>query len=575
MKASQAGASALLGFLQSLQQGQEQRNQQREQFLQQKQQQFDADRAFGLQKQQVGFAADEAAAAAERRKREDAEFARLAPVRELEATTALGKPDIDADAVTASLEDERAKLLSQQTTLQAQILSQRGPGRALLLGQLDQVNGSLEQLPARLQGRLQSIPGLKDPTKYITRFSQFGKPTQVTGAGAGVTGTGAGVTGTGTSGNVVTDTTQLPKQTTTVKRDDKYPLPPPTSEDIEAITGAINKYGLGNLGVSMYDMPTLTEGTRQYVDINGKVRTLKYASVKDPENIGLNAQKFLEVNMPQVQEALRGGLLVGQGRYIDPEETLKSVIGPDKALWPVAIDEAGNITNKTDFWKNLDPQQRLRLTSALQPFLKPDESTLAQITEGRRQRRSSLETQIADLKELRDQLFKDLTTKYEEKAAGERAKLTATNKVTPAGLTPKDLLEEERYTRDQVFEGIANDKSIVTKLDTGEVKLDQILTAIPNVNLSGISTQAARAFYQKRAVLAEAKFNTVRSGPVTSLEGLQARNNKLFGIHANATAQARDFVKTNYLHQPRGRVPLTPKQVEENLNLTRWLDAME
>jgi len=56
MKASQTGASALLGFLSALQQGQEQRNQERQQYLQQQEQQANTDRQFKLQDQQAEFA---------------------------------------------------------------------------------------------------------------------------------------------------------------------------------------------------------------------------------------------------------------------------------------------------------------------------------------------------------------------------------------------------------------------------------------------------------------------------------------------------------------------------------------
>lgn len=584
MKASQAGASALLGFLSSLQQGQEQRNQQREQFLQQKQQQFDADRQFGLQQQQSDIAKAQAERAAE-----DAEFARqernrLAPVRELEATTALGQPLITADQITAELEKERTTKQAQLAELQAKIASTRGPARDLLINQYDIINGELSDLPTRLVGRLSTIPGLKDPSTFINRFKGSGTTSRMT-AGAG-TGAGAGAgTSTGAGSTAAPGTavpgTAAPAPTSKVQRLDQFPLPAPTAEDIESVTNAIKAYGLGGLGLSYFDMPQLGVRNQNVYAPGGKERILRAGYVKQPENIGINASKFIEAEMPKIQEALTQGANVGIGRHLGAEGSLKLILGPDKTIWPVNVDENDVVTPKTNFYSSLTPDQKLRLNSVLAPLIKPDDSVVEQIKEARRQRTDSLNTTIKDMTTYRDQVFQTLTDQYKEGEAYKRAKLTQTAKTPTEQLTVAQKLADSDAIRTEVKDRIAGDSAIATELSKKEAKIEEVLLDVDNINAATkVPINIIRAFYQKRGNSADARLRSVMvSEPANTIGDFTKRNNKMYGIKSAANNDAIKYIRDTFV-TPRqstvsGQRPNTAAVDKELKAIEDWLETLK
>ncbi len=589
MKASQAGASALLGFLSSLQQGQEQRNQQREQFLQQKQQQFDADRQFGLQQQQSDIARAQAERAAE-----DAEFARqernrLAPVRELEATTALGQPLITADQITAELEKERTTKQAQLAELQAKIASTRGPARDLLINQYDIINGELSDLPTRLVGRLSTIPGLKDPSTFINRFKGSGTTSRMTagagtGAGAGA-GTSTGVGSTAASGTAAPGTTApgtaAPAPTSKVQRLDQFPLPAPTAEDIESVTNAIKAYGLGGLGLPYFDMPQLGVRNQNVFVPGGKERVLRAGYVRQPENIGINTSKFIEAEMPKIQEALKQGANVGIGRHLGAEGSLKLILGPDKTIWPVNVDENDVVTPKTNFYSSLTPDQKLRLNSVLAPLIKPDDAVVEQIKEARRQRTESLNTTIQDMKDYRDQVFKSLTDQYDQAEAYKRAKLTQTAKTGPEQLTVAQRLADSDAIRTEVKDQISGDAAVATELSKKEAKIEEVLMDVDNINAATkVPINIIRAFYQQRSTIASRKLNNVMiSEPANTVGDYAARNKKMYGIKTTANSAAIKYIRDTYVtpRQSTGssKRPNTAAVDKELKAIEDWLETLK
>ena len=570
MKASQTGASALLGFLSALQQGQEQRNQERQQYLQQQEQQANTDRQFKLQDQQAEFAR-----AAEERAAGEYDFLlgerqRTEPVRKLETATALGQPEITADQITAELEKERAAKQAQLAELQAKIASTRGPARDLLISQYDIINGELADLPTRLTGRLSTIPGLSDPNKFITRF-KGSRALPLTGTGTG-TNTGIG-TGTGTSAGTSTNTgtgTAAPGTTapgtagvvapapkSKVQRTDQFPLPAATPEDIEAITGAAKSYGLGALGLNYFDMPEMGVRNQNVYVPGGKDRVLRAGYIKHPENIGLNTSKFVEAEMPKIQEALKQSAAVGVGRHLGAEESLKLILGSDKSIWPVNIDENDNVTPKTNFYASLTPEQKLRLNSVLAPLIKPDDAIIEQVKEARRQRVDSLNTTIKDMTEYRDQVFKTLTDQYDQAEAYKRAKLTQTAKTGPEQLTVAQKLADSNAIRTEVSDAIASDASIATELSKSTAKVEEVLLGMDSVNAATkVPINIIRAFYQQRSSNMSRRLNSIMvSEPANTIGDYTKRNSKMYGIKTAANNDAIKYIRNTFVTPRQSTVP--------------------
>jgi len=558
LKGSQAGASALLGFLQSLQQGADQRNQQREQYLQQKQQTAESDRAFKLQQQQ----AEMAAAQAEREKtlfeRNTADYNANIPVRDLGITQALGKPDVDADTITSQIEEQRTAKRAQLANLAAKIATTRGPARELLINEYDIVNGELENLPTVLTGRLSTVPGLKDPSKYIARYNGNVKPTINQGAGAGA-GAGSQTTTTTTSTTGVTGAqggaaapAGTPAQrvpSSKVTRTDQFPLPAPTTEDIEAVLGAAKAYGLGGMGLNYYDMPDISYRTQAIPTFEGIDRIVRSGVVVQPSSVGLNAGKFIEAEMPKIQAALTQGATAGLGRHISAEKSLELMLGPDKSIWPVSVDDNDVVTPKTNFYATLTPEQRMRLNSALAPLLKQDDAILEQIKEARRARTDSLNTIVKDMEAYRDATFKVFQLKYDAKEAFRRAELTQTARTQPEALTVKQKLDDSNAIRLDVQNVASSDAALAQELGKPTAKIEDVLMGTESVSqATRVPVKIVQAFYQQRGSIASRNLDAIMVGsPANTIQQIEDRNRKMYGIKTQANNAAIEYIKKTYL----------------------------
>ena len=492
LKANQTGASALLGFLQSLQQGQAQRSQQRDQYLQQDLQKFEADRAFGLQKQQSDIAKAQADRAVVLNSREDAAFAKNEPVRQLEVDTALGKPDADANARVALYEQERTQKEGERAAAVAKITSTRDTAtRAQLTAQIQALDETITGLEGRLTGDLRTISGLKDPTGYITRFKTRGKSLLP-----------------GTTGNQQVGAPGAEQKEPIVLRDSDFGVPAVTGEDRDALVKSVAGYGLGALTSDYFGMPSASYEQRDVTDFKGRKYKATYGKVLPPSQVGVDLTRFIQERMPDIQAALQVGLQAGETRKLKPDETLTQILGGDKSIWPLNIDDKGGVTPKVDFWKNLTPDQRLRLSSRLREYIKPDETVISQVEAARKAKTTSLEGVIENFKEERDREFKRLEKIYEEGEAYRRQNLVATNK-TGSTEEYKSASENFQTQRQNVTAFIASDKTVGSQLTTGKVDVDAVLLGTGAPTASGVQAKWLGYFFNQRAQKANALVSPV------------------------------------------------------------------
>lgn len=567
LKTSQTGASALLGFLQSLQQGQTQRSQQRDQYLQQDIQRFDADRAYNLQKQQSDIAKAQADRAVVLANREDEAYNKAAPVRELELTTALGKPDSDANARVALYEQERTQKEGERAGAVAKISSTRDPAtRAQLTAQIQQLDETIAGLEGRLTGDLRTIPGLKDPSSYITRFKTRGK-SLTPGATDGLQTT---TQGTGTVEPVKI-------------RDTDFGVPAVTGEDRDALVKSVAGYGLGALTSDYFGMPSASFEQRDVTDFKGKKYKATYGKVLPPSQVGVDMMRFIQERMPDIQAALQVGLQAGETRKLKPEESLTQILGGDKSIWPLDIDDKGNVTQKVDFWKNLSADQRLRLSSRLREYIKPDETVISQVEAARKARTTSLEGQIENFKEERDREFKRLEKIYEESEAYKRQNLVATNKTTGSTEEYKSASENFQTQRQNVTAFIASDKTVSNQLSTAKVDVEAVLLGTGAPTAAGVQSKWLGFFFNTRAQKANALVVPILRTAAKNIVEFDAKSGALADIQAKATtlainATAKEYYVKNGFAPDGTAVPgtvYTPQQLKEKEALVSWLKSFK
>ena len=567
LKTSQTGASALLGFLQSLQQGQTQRSQQRDQYLQQDIQRFDADRAYNLQKQQSDIAKAQADRAVVLANREDEAYNKAAPVRELELTTALGKPDADANARVALYEQERTQKEGERAGAVAKISSTRDTAtRAQLATQIQQLDETIAGLEGRLTGDLRTIPGLKDPSGYITRFKTRGKSLTP-----------------GTTGGLQT-TTQGTEKVEPVKiRDTDFGVPAVTGEDRDALVKSVAGYGLGALTSDYFGMPSASFEQRDVTDFKGKKYKATYGKVLPPSQVGVDMTRFIQERMPDIQAALQVGLQAGETRKLKPEESLTQILGGDKSIWPLDIDDKGNVTQKVDFWKNLSADQRLRLSSRLREYIKPDETVISQVEAARKARTTSLEGQIENFKEERDPEFIRLEKIYEESEAYRRQNLVATNKTAGSTEEYKSASENFQTQRQNVTAFIASDKTVSNQLSTAKVDVEAVLLGTGAPTAAGVQSKWLGFFFNTRAQKANALVVPILRTAAKNIVEFDAKSGALADIQAKATTLAINATAKEY-YVKNGFAPdgtavagtvYTPQQMKEKEALVSWLKSFK
>lgn len=539
MKLGQNSAFGLLGFLQSLQQGQEQQNQRREQLLQQKQQDFEQERQFGLQKQQ----ADIAKAAADRAA-EEAEFARserdrLAPVRKLETATALGVPVRDATALVTKFKNQRTDIDGKIAELTGKLLSTRDPAARQALGALiTQFQRSKADLSGSLQSELKAVAGLPDVNPYLQQFGGTVDPNQKQGGDISVDG-------------IV-----------------NLPLPPLTKDDRDAIRAAGEKYNLGALATPYFALPSLSTRTQTATDVFGNAVNYKVGDIVNPAG-GIDYNKFVSENMIPIQAMIQAQIGAGKSVFASPKEVLKDQFGEDERLWPVDVDDKGNVIPKTgkdgkSWLQGLSPVERQRVIAGIRPFINIDEATQRGIDLRHATALKAIEAQREDFEARRAQIFKNAEIKYEAAHKG----TSGTNLST----APEFLIARDTYreTLGEVSDGVAGDEVMGKALAKAPApdELANLFGGDPNA--INVPPRILAAFFNNRASVSRSLLASQRATIAGTPQEIAAKTFALGQVRNIASAKAKQDLKKYVNNLPDYK---EGKNAEQYKSIMAWINS--
>ena len=535
MKANQQGAFGLLGFLQSLQQGQDQRLQRREQYLQEDNQRFDQERQFALAQK----AEDRAAAEAERQatlfERGTEEYKAQAPVRKLTTDQALIAPQAQATKLVGDYEAKRQAIDLEIAKQFAQFNSSRDPKvREPLRLIIKNLQQNKTQLNASLEQDLGAIAGLTDNAPYLTRFNGISP----TAAGAGA-GAGAGVS-VGIPGELI-DTNALLDN----------PLPPMTATDREAILKAANQYNLGATANNFYAYPSVALRDQVATDVLGNKITYKLGDIVN-QGGGLDYGKFIPANMASIQAMLQSSVTAGEKLFAKPQEVLTEILGPDESIWPVSIGANGKLIPKEgnqgrSWYETLSPTDKNRVVSTLRPFVNIDEATQRGIDLRYSSSLEAAKSLIEDYRQRRETILKNAELKFDATSRVNAAAAGKTGNINQSVDYPI-ARDEHKAALDDYSRGVASDETIAKGLNA---KVPDVIQSIISGHVNGdkVPISVLAGFYNQRANIANLESTRVAGAPTATVDQVRAKTAYIKSVRTLANARAKNvmirYIKDN------------------------------
>ena len=556
LKASQGSASALLGFLQSLQQGQDQRNQQREGFLQQKQQQFDSDRAFKLQADQFGIEKDRA----ERAKiKEDL----ASPLDALARAQALAQPNVGAQQTYNAAVAKSGELKAAAGAKRLAAAQTRNP----------QQQATLLQDAAILEANAASIlSGERNAIGLMAGVTIKPWETQAPAAvGMGGPATGGMVApapGSPATGGVSAPAVGPAPATGAVdpfaglmqqKPQDRNQLPL-TAAEMELLGKTASGFNLGGqLGLDYFARPTL--GFEQTpAGAKGQLYGRK-SFIKQPTSYDPDYNKFIADKSQSFVEMLNEVGYAADQNYIPREQAFESILGKDKTLWPVIKNESGEYVPKQNWWSGLSSDQKTRFTSRVSKFITPSESMSANAKDMRSSVTEALTSQIAQNDAERKRRWELYDNAVELQNKKDVARISNVNTKDPQAAA---VLETYRTDKNNAYESAKGaldtykqlGNSGTDKKETAAELLGIETTTLENIELSDVA-----GLYASAERIGRVKLNTVtnvRNPDLSTQMGIQTQR---YGLVAqNALMEAATKKITEIEGRPAATTPLQAKK---------------
>lgn len=520
MKTNQQGASALLGFLSSLQQGAAQQNQQREQFLQQGMQQADADRAFGLQQGQFNLQQQEAERA---RRKEDLN----APLDALTRKQALGAPDVAAqqgwNAATGKASD--LKVNASQLRIKAATTRNQIEKQTLLqqAAMMEQQAGVILQGEQNLLG---ITPGVTIKP-WETSATATGRP--MTGVG---TPSGVGAVAPATTGGIGSSTaggfTVQGAPTGTQAEAPNLSGPagpfgfllqgqqvgnqtlPLTSAEMDLFEKTAKNSNLGSLlGVDYFQRPDIGY-EKGLAGSKGQFYGTK-AFIRAPKSYDPDYQKFIGDKAQSFVEMLNEIGYVADQNYIPKEQAFESILGKDKSLWPIQQDANGQWAAKQNWWGGLSSDQKTRFTSRVSKYIAPSETLLASAKDMRASVTESLGTQLAEEKAARERRWALYDNAVENANKKEIARISNVNTKDPQAAA---VLAAQVTDKGNAYTTAKDAIEAYRKIASEGVKSKEMaadLMGIDPTTLEGIDLATVAAMYSAAERKGLTKLNSVNS----------------------------------------------------------------
>jgi len=427
LKGSQGGASALLGFLQSLQQGQAQRSQQRDQYLQQDIQKAEADRAFKMQEDQFALTKRTADAEAERIRLNK-------PIEDLTRQQQIDAPNQQAfnDWAAGNTAFETARQKATQLRLEAS--TTRDPRKVAALN--SEAESILRNAQTNLDGLKNNIGSRAGVTwmPWNGTAPQFKPGSPASMVGGALSGFGLGGAIAGAASNLQQSPVQqtgaaagsspavnnpTPQQVQSLfagmfqgkQEPGEMPL---TSEELKGLYERLESANLGSLLTpDYYGMPSL--GMRKIEDFGTNFGNAYF--VNPPAKFGADYNKFISSNEQAIGEAVVEMLNGAETGFIPSRQVLKTMFGKDESLWPVQElpDENGEKAwqPKIGWFAQLPKDKQQRFVGRIQKYIAPSKETMAEVNAAREFAQSGVTSQIANYGEVRkrrwensDRLFK-------------------------------------------------------------------------------------------------------------------------------------------------------------------------
>ncbi len=542
MKANQSGAFGLLGFLQSLQQGQDQRLQRREQYLQEDKQRFDQDKQFALAQK----AEDRAAAEAERQatlfERGTEEYNKQAPVRNLATAQTLIAPQAQATKLVGDYEAKRQAIDLEIAKQFGTFNSSRDPKvRDPLRLIIQNLQQNKAQLANSLDQDLGAIAGLTDRSPYLTRFNGIGATSPnvsggATGAGAGLPGSNAGM-----PNGAIIDTNALLDN----------PLPPMTAADREAILKTANQYNLGATANNFYAYPSVSLRDQEATDVLGNKVTYKVGDIVN-QGGGLDYGKFIPANMASIQAMLQSSVTAGEKLFAKPQEVLTELLGPDESIWPVSIGANGKLISKEgnqgrSWYETLSPTDKSRVVSTLRPFVNIDEATQRGIDLRYNSSLESAKSLIEDYRQRRETIFKNAELKFDATSRVNAAAAGRTGNINQSVDYPI-ARDEHKAALEDYSRGVASDETLAKGLNA---KVPDVIQSIISGHVNGDKVPIAvlAGFYNQRANIANLESTKVAGAPTATVDQVRAKTAYIKGVRTLANARAKNvmfkYIKDN------------------------------
>ena len=546
LKVSQGSASALLGFLQSLQQGQEQRNQQREGLLQQKQQQFDSDRAFKLQSDQFGIEKDRAERAKEKEK--------LAlPLDELARQQAIAAPNVGAQQSFNAASAKSAELKAAAGAKRLTAAQTRNPQQqALLLQEAAQLESNAASI---LSGERNAI-GLMAGVTIKPWETQAPAPG---GMGAPAPG-GMGAPAPG--GMVVDPFAGLMQQ----KPQDRSQLPL-TAAEMELLGKTASGFNLGGqLGLDYFQRPTL--GYEQTPTGAKGQNYGRKSFIKQPTSYDPDYNKFIADKSQSFVEMLNEVGYTADQNFIPREQAYESILGKDKTLWPVVKNETGEYVPKQNWWSGLSADQKTRFTSRVSKFITPSDSMSANAKDMRTSVTEALTSQIAQNDAERKRRWELYDNAVEQANKKEVARISNVNTKDPQAAA---VLETYRTDKNNAYESAKGALETFSKLGnsgTGKKEMAAELLGVEATTLENIDLTDVASLYASAERIGRSKLNGVLNTQNPDLNTKLAVQAQRYGLVAtNALTEAA----TKKLAEVEGRPANTAALREKKAATLAWI----
>lgn len=521
LKQSQTGASALLGFLQSLQQGNAQRNQQREQKLASDIQLAEADKSFQLQK----TAADLQAEAARRQQEKD----KLnAPGEALVRQQTLDAPNQQAFADWNTGTATHATALSNAAKLRLEASTTRDPNKArLLLDEATRLQTSADQSLANLKSNISGRVGLtrfpwEPPIGPADRSAAGMAGGVMSGLGIGgaisqmalggpmqqnITGTQqqGGMTGQqgGMGGQTGTTPTSAPvKKPGTGLLSTDLPDPSSIPLTVEEMKLLDEKFGGANLGALLnpdyYDMPI--KGVRTLE--NGELVNFGPALyIRNPARYGADLNKFVKNNEQVIGEAVLDVLGAGAGQYIPERTVLTHYFGKDESLWPVE-EKDGQYVPRTNWFGSLSDDKKQRVVGRLSKFIAPTKDTVAEVGQARELAIKSIESEIENEKDLRKRRWANSDRLFDAQLQKELVKARGANQRVPTDPVVTYQLGMASDTVKAAYKDAKDNLDNFRTLSVADVKQPDTMASllnIPATTLTGIDLSTVTRLFAAAA----------------------------------------------------------------------------